>query len=127
MAETWKSSGWEDVGLVLFDLVKGAAGANITQASLTSLTAKVFNADTLSQISTTITLAIADCIFDTVKDASDDVRYTGVGGYNFRATIPGSYFPDGDQTYLIEVYFTDTSSNVIPDRWEHTTMQVIGT
>ncbi len=125
--QRWKAYTWEDVAVVLYDLVKGAAGTNVTIASLTALTAKVFHGDTLAQVSTTITFVIASTIFDTLQTVADDPRYGGSGGYNFRGTIPGTYFPDPDQMYIVEVYFTDTTANVYPDVWEIHARAVLGT
>ncbi len=48
--QRWKAYTWEDVAVVLYDLVKGAAGSNVTIASLSALTAKVFHGDTLAQV-----------------------------------------------------------------------------
>ena len=128
-AQRWKASTWEDVGLVLFDLVKGNAGSNVTVASVTALTGKVFNSETHDQISTTITFTVATSIFDTVQTVANDPRYDGTGGYNMRVVIPGTYFPTGDTTYRVELYFADTAipANVFVDVWEVTTLEVIGT
>lgn len=123
----WKISTWEDVPITVFDLVKGVSGSNVTIASLSSLTMKAFNPDTLEQIGATTTLTIATTIFDTVQTSANDPRYTGTNGYNFRATFPGTFFPTGNQIVMVEVYFTDTSGNVFPDVWEVTVKEVIGT
>lgn len=132
MPRMWAATGWQGVPIVLFDLVKGIDGANITQASLATngLTAKIFSDASREQIGSTIQLVIADCIFDTVQTVANDARYTGDGGFNLRATIPGTYlrtFSD-DALVRIEVYFKDTATpqNTSVDVWQITAKEVLG-
>ena len=130
MPETWSATGFQGVPIVLYDLGSGLDGNAFTQSSLSSLTAKVYDSVTRMQIGSTITLVIADCIFDTIQTATNDDRYTGTNGFNFRTTVPGAYLRagDGDQIVLIEVYFADTATPpvVSASRWKVTVKEVLG-
>lgn len=132
MPRMWAATGWQGSPIVLYDRVKGLDGANITQASLAAggLTAKVFYDSSGEQVGSVINLVITDCIFDTLQSVSDDARYEGTDGFNFRATIPGSYFTTGsdDALFTIFVYFKDTATppNLSIDAWQITAKQVLG-
>ena len=123
----WQAYTWEDVGVYLFDLIKGNNGSNITQASITAITAKVFDING-TQVGATITIDKTTSVFDTIKTKTDDPRYSGKNGFNFRVLIAGTYVPE-EGTYRIEIYFTDTTApgNVFPDVWEVEAQGILGT
>lgn len=134
MPRLWTGTVWQGVPVVLYDLVRGLNGANITQGSVSNLFARVFYDSSGEQIGSDIALVKTECIFDTLQDATDDPRYTGTGGFNFRATIPGLYFrplPDsGDDDALITVFvfFADASSPPITSvsGWQIIAKEVFG-
>ena len=127
MVNEWQAYTWEDVGVYLFDLIKGNLGTNVTQASITLIVAKVYDIAG-AQVGSDLTIDKTTSVFDTLKTKTDDPRYTGKKGFNFRALMPGSYFPEPG-SYTVEIYFTDTAvpSNKFPDVWKVQAQGTYGT
>lgn len=87
-------------------------GSNVTQASLTSITRKIFDldGDTPTTAIDTATPAVASTIFDTLQT---DGRWTvDETGYNFRNTIGGAEFPDPNHTYRVEYRLVGAASEI---------------
>lgn len=98
---------WEDTGLVLMARVLGASGAVVTQATLDSITAKVLDRDDDSLVAT-LTVTIADVVFDTLQTA--DPRWTAdTVGYNFLHAIPATALPSPNKEYRVGYLFTPSS------------------
>lgn len=110
--EIIKGSVWEDGGATILARVTGNAGAAITQASLTSITCKVFDLDgtTPDTAITTPTITVSTAVYDTLQT---DARWTvDSTGYNFIDALAATNFPTGDHLYRVEYKFTPTSGAV---------------
>ncbi len=84
-------------------------GADAKQADISSVTVKVFDADTGALIGTTLTPAVAAVVYDTLQL---DARWTqDTTGYNFAIPVSGSYFPEGDRNYRVEVKVTPVGAD----------------
>lgn len=102
---------WEDSGCSVLARIKNNTGDYITQASLTSISAKVYDSD--GALVATLTPSISSSVFDTLQTSSDDSRWTKDStGFNFRYTLAASNFASGDTTYRVEFIFTPTSGDV---------------
>ena len=99
---------WEDGGASLMARVLGHNAAAITQASVSSITYKVFDlsSGTPPDQVTSGTLTVSSVVFDTYQT---DARWTKDStGYNFRWDAPASAFPSWS-VYQIEIKFTPSS------------------
>jgi hypothetical protein len=99
---------WEDTDLVVMSRVKNVDGDNVTQASISSITCKIYNRLT-GELVGTESLTVSSVVFNTLQ--TDDPWDEDSTGYNFRYTVSGSYFPDNDVTYRVEVTATPTSGS----------------
>lgn len=119
------SIGWEDASLTVMARIQGNAGTNITQASLSSITCKVFDLDNANVVVATPAVTISSAVFDSLQ--TTDPRWTkDTTGYNFRFTVTASSFPTGSRRYQIEFVFTPTSGDVFPLVVKHTTQELLG-
>ena len=111
-AAVFYDSHWEDADLVLMARIKGIDRQNILQSTISSIAQKVYDLNSGSQVGVTVALVVADVIFDTLQT---DARWTkDATGYNFRATIAGTYFPNGDTDYRVEILFTPATGSAFP-------------
>lgn len=95
---------FEDTSLTVMARIKGNAGTNITQASLSSITCRSYDSSDTLVVSPTVT--ISSSVFDTLQTEDDDPRWTKDStGYNFAFTIPAAAFPS-PQLYRVEFKFT---------------------
>lgn len=126
---------WQGDPIVIYDRVEGLDGDNITQASVASAFVRCFWDSSGEQIGDDLALDVSDVVFDTLQSNSDDGRYPDTGeGFNFRATIPGSYFRplansgNDDALVTVFVFFVDTETppNVSKLGWQITAKQVFG-
>lgn len=102
---------WEDTDLVLLARLNGADGQNLNQGSLLSITVKVFDSKTMTPVGSPLSLDVASTMFNTLQK---DSRWTKDRfGYNFLATIPGTYFPE-EGWYRAEVMFAPVTGNPFP-------------
>ena len=115
---TKRFDGREDTPQVCMARVQGVGGTNITQASITSITCKVFDLSgaTPDTAETTPTVTVATSVFDTLQ--TDDMWDEDTVGYNFRFTVPAASFSTGDHYYLIEFTFTPTSGDAYTSTFE---------
>lgn len=75
--------------------------AYITQAAVSSIDCIIRDETTGSD--STISLTVADVIFDTLQTSSiPGIWPYGAPGYNFRHAIPETYFPSADRDYSIQ-------------------------
>ena len=104
--------------MVLFDRILGNDGDLITIPSVTTITARVFLPDG-TQVGADITVNKNTTVFNTLQTATDDPRYTGEGGFNFRMFLPGTYLLNAGVA-VVNLWFTDTSNpaNLFVDSWE---------
>lgn len=106
---------WEDAGLTIMARVLGNAGTAVTQASLTGIAFKAFDLATGAQVGSTTALTVSAVVFDTLQDDDDDPRWTlDSTGFNFLYTVPATFFPTGDQKYLLEFVFDPVSGDNFP-------------
>ena len=106
---------FERSGCQLMARMVGNAGAFVTQASLSSITYKLFDLSSATPDTTVAsgTVTISGNVYDTVQTPALDPRWTRDSiGYNFRYAAPGSWFTPGDHVFRIEFTFTPTSGEV---------------
>ena len=114
-AKVAKGTVFEDGGATFLARVRGNSGAAITQASLSTITCKVFDLDVAPDTSILApSVVIASTVFDTMQGASfSDARWTAdATGYNFLHEMPATAFPDGQRRYRVEYKFTPVSGAV---------------
>jgi hypothetical protein len=105
----------EDGDFVVLARILGAAGAPITQASVTSIALTVTPLDEFGNGGTpTIdeqSVTIATSVYDTAQtDATLWPNPPHTAGFNFKHQIPASAVPEGDTEYAIKFTFTMASS-----------------
>ena len=111
-SDTIKASVWEDAGATCLARMVGNAGTSVTQASLTSITCKVFDLSSATPTTSiaTPTVTISSAVYDTLQT---DSRWTvDSTGYNFLFTVAASILTTGDHRYRVEFKFTPTSGEV---------------
>jgi hypothetical protein len=113
----------QDSGLTLLARVLGAAGAPVTQASLTSIAYAVQDVTTGVQIGTGA-LTIGTVIFDTLQ--TDAVWVKDAVGYNFKATLASTLFANGGDLYQIDVKFVPVSGQQFKQSWRVYLQKVYG-
>ena len=85
-ADLVRGSCWEGCNFTCMARMEGADAAAITQSSVSSIDGKVFDKNSSTDTGTTLTVAVATSVFNTLQtDARWDVDATG---YNFRFTLP---------------------------------------
>ncbi len=109
MATVWTI--WEDCGSLVLARIVGWTGALVTQATLDTITYKVFDLDNNRQQTGSDTLNKAAVIFDT---AQEDGSWPYDDGYNFRFLLPASCFPTGGHKYRVEFIFTPVGADTEP-------------
>lgn len=98
---------WEDGGASLMARVVGNDAANITQASISSITCNVYDAQELGEPILTPTVVVSTSVFESLQT---DARWTvDSTGYNFRHDLPATAFPDGGKCYRVVYKFTPVS------------------
>ncbi len=101
---------YEDGGASVMARVIGNAGTAITQASLSSISYKVFDLATGETALQSGVLTISAVVFDALQT---DARWTADStGYNFLHACPASWFTDANHQYRIEYKFTPASGEV---------------
>lgn len=111
MPKTITSSGPAGQAFTSLAHVVGNAGTDITQASLTSITCKVFDESSATPDTavSSPTITISSAVFDTLQT---DARWSvDDDGYNFRNTIAGSVVAGDARRFRIEYLFTPTSGD----------------
>lgn len=105
---------WEDTGLAILARIENIDGEAITQASLSTITCKVYDLSTLELV-TSPTVTIATSVFDTMQTPSIDDRWdVDAIGYNFKYNLPALAFPTGDREYRVEFNFDPASGDDFP-------------
>ena len=102
----------EDGGAIFLARVLGAAGTAINQASISSITVKVFDLDVTDPDTSVYnaTLTVSAVVFDTLQ--TDAIWTEDSVGYNFKHAMSASAFPTGDHNYRIEYKFTPASGEI---------------
>lgn len=102
----------EDGGATMLARVVGHSGAAITQASLTSISYKVFDLDGTTPDTAILsgTATVSSVVFDTLQT---DSRWSEDStGFNFAHALAVTAFPSGDHRHRIEYLFTPASGAV---------------
>jgi hypothetical protein len=127
----------EDNPLTVMDRIKGTGGAAITQATINTITYRVFQYDNYndllldqngSEVGVQASITKADAVFDTLQ--TDDYWTEVEGGppddegYNFRFTVPPARFPSASKFYRVEITFTPTTGDAFKIVWAVSTTAV---
>lgn len=91
---------WENTPLAIMAVVEGLDDVAIIQDDAASVSIYVYESRTDVLTGSVLTPAVADVIYD---DPQSGNGWSGTPGYNFRYVIPGSYFPQGDKRYRVEI------------------------
>lgn len=119
-SDVYKGFGWEDGGVTcLARIIMPHSGAYITQATITSITCKVFDlgSATPDTAVATPTVTVASAVFDTLQTAAADLRIwtKDTTGFNFNFQVPASAFAAGnvgtklERLFRIEFLFDPTT------------------
>tara|TARA_Y100000310_G_scaffold260574_1_gene269558 strand:+ start:508 stop:888 length:381 start_codon:yes stop_codon:yes gene_type:complete len=101
---------WEGTTPKLMARVVGAAAANITQASVDSISKIVILKRDGSTVVAAASITVSAVVHDTLQ--TDATWTKDPTGYNFAHTLAVTDVPDGDDVYVIQYLFTDTASGV---------------
>lgn len=109
---------FEDSSAWLLARVVGMANTNITQASIASITLRVYSRAPESTavddpaVVASRTLVKADVVFDSLQtDSGWDVTKDPDGlGFNLKVEVLATDIPQGSEKYRFELRFTDTST-----------------
>lgn len=117
-----KAMVWEDSGAAFMARVVGNTAANMTQASITGATVKVYDSAGTSQLSDSMT--ISSVVFDTLQT---DARWTvDSTGYNFLYAIADTVFTTGNESYTVEFMFDPVSGEDFPVVYEVVAKSLLG-
>lgn len=127
----------EDNPLLVMDRLRGLDNAYITQASLATVTYRVFEYASYedcvldrngSEVGVQASVTIASSIFDTLQTDSywtdDDGVAIDAVGYNFRFQVPTARFPNAGKWYGIEFTFTPPIGETWKIKWGASTVAV---
>lgn len=115
----------EDGGVTLMSRILGNAGTAITQASISTLTLKVFEctseADALNAVGDEVvgvggSLTVSTHVYDTLQTAVPWNSTEDAVGYNFRYDAPVTCLPTGGRWYRFEFKFTPASGAAFWER-----------
>lgn len=107
-AEVAKAFVWEDSGAALMARVLGNAATAITQATVSSVTRKVFDLDGATPTTpVSSALTVSTVVFDTLQ--TDGRWATDSTGYNFLDAVDDDVFTTGGNRYRVEYVFEPSS------------------
>ena len=108
---------WEGSGATIMSRSYLNSGSAITQATISTLTYKVFDLSSTAPTTATSTgsFTVASVVFDTLQ--TDAIWTADSTGYNFKAAMTAASFPDGDRVYRVEVKFTPSSGQAWYQVW----------
>lgn len=105
----------------------GWNGTALVQADVSGLAYKVFDLDAEGQQTGTGTLVVANTVFDALQL---DAAWTAAGGdgtgYNVKAVLPGSCFPNPNHHYQVELHATPASGEAFVVVWRYFAEAVYG-
>lgn len=113
---------FENSAVVLLAYLETSTGSAATQSDISSITYAVYDSSDTATATSTGTIAVASAVFDTIQKS--DIWNIDRVGYNFRYVMAGTNFPAGGKTYIVELKFTTSSSNVYYKVFEITTKEV---
>lgn len=120
-----KTTAFAGCGVTLMDRIQGNGGANITQASITSISYEVqsyASADDAEEASsgtavTSGTLAKTSVVFDTLQTAAPWDSAADSTGYNFRYDSPAADRPSGHRWHRYDIIFSPSSGAPFAAVW----------
>lgn len=111
-----RTTGTKNNPLFAMGRVKGASGALLVQADVSSIAYRVIDSEDADATPTTGSLTVSSVIFNTAQTTSTDSRWPASapsGGYNFGGKIPGTAFADGGKTYFVHVDATLSGGDIV--------------
>ena len=114
----------EDGGATLLARIVGNNAANITIASISTITYQVFTKGATTDIAANSPLTVASAIFDTLQ--TDAVWTVDSIGYNFKHAAVPLEFPTGNEVSVFEFKFTPVSGEVFYVLYEIDVLGLIG-
>lgn len=130
-----ETEGFEDTAHTFMARIRGNAYALITQATISTITCKVFDraSATPTTALATPTVTVSSAIFDTLQtdgrwtaDSETEPGEDGETGYNFLFQVAGSVFSGAGRVYDVEFVFTPTSGEPVFQGFRHTTLPISG-
>ena len=120
-----RATAFAGCGVTLMDRIQGNGGANITQASLTSISYEVQAYDSFDEAEsasggvavTSGSLTISSVVSDTLQTAAPWDSAADSTGYNFRRDSPAADRPSGHKWHRYDFLFTPTSGAVFAVVW----------
>lgn len=109
-AEVFGVEAFQLVGPTFLARLKGQAAANVTQASIATLTYAVTDMVTGLAVVASTALTISSVIYDTLQTDARWMRDST--GYNFAHDLAGSALPNDSQSYMLEYDFIPTSGGI---------------
>jgi hypothetical protein len=111
----------ENSAVVLLARIAGADGSDVAQSDITSATLKVYDSKAGTQVGSTVTLTVADVVFNTLQL---DSRWPDeTTGYNFAYELAGTFFPD-DKLYQVEIKFVPVAGEPFYLVWQLTAVNI---
>ncbi len=114
----------EDGGATLLARIVGNDAANVTQASVSSITYQVFKRGATTDIAAASPLTVSAVIFDTLQ--TGDEWTVDATGYNFKYVTDVLELPDGKSVFIFEFKVTPTSGPPFYLLFEINTLGLIG-
>ena len=129
-----KTTAFEDMGVTLMDRIQGNGGANITQASITSIALKVYECGSEDEaeaasgtiVGTGSTLDKTVVVFDTLQTSAPWDIIADSTGYNFRYNSVAADRPTGSKWHRYEIVFTPASGAPFAVVWIVETLPMAG-
>ena len=112
----------EDSGATFLARIHGAAGTAITQASVASISWKVFTLEDPATVVLSGTATPAANIYDTLQ--TDAIWTEDSTGYNFRYDMAALAFPTGNLRYRVTFRFVPATGEVFHLLYEVDALQV---
>ena len=103
---------WEDTDAVFMARITNWAAANITIATVTSITRYIYDETGGTTIDSGTAVTVATSVFDTLQ--TDALWSKDSTGYNFKDTIGETAFVTGGSTYRVEYIVKPTSGTEFP-------------
>lgn len=106
---------FEDSGAYLLAKIRGTTGVYISQASLSTIQLKVYDAESDDAPPTEVAsrdITIASTVFDALQTDSGWDLVADPDGFNFKVEILPADLPAGGKKYRFEFKFTNASSKI---------------
>jgi hypothetical protein len=110
-AEVFGSAVWADGPAVCLARILGLDGAYIQQSDISSISYTVYDLDNSSAVVVSGTFTVAATIYNTLQ--TGQIWTEDEMGYNFKATLPATCFPEGGRRYRVVFSFVTVSWGTI--------------